>query len=84
MWNNSIKQPRVTGIPGYYQGLFRELHACPLGSAPIGPAQRRAKRVRLSGQLARPTARKQYGLVLVQNTIEPLDLNEGTLLEQRD
>jgi hypothetical protein len=34
--------------------------------------------------LARSTARKQYWLVLVQNTIEPLDLNEGTLLELRD
>jgi hypothetical protein len=34
--------------------------------------------------LARPTAREQYCLVLIQNTIEPLDLNEGTLLEQRD
>src|SRR5262245_29443806 len=33
--------------------------------------------------LARPTARNQYWL-LVQNTIEPLDLNEGTLLEQQD
>jgi hypothetical protein len=34
--------------------------------------------------LARPTARNQYWLVLVQNTIEVLDLDEGTLLEQRD
>jgi hypothetical protein len=34
--------------------------------------------------LVRPTARNQYWLVLVQNTIEPVDLNEGTLLEQRD
>src|SRR5678815_379679 len=32
--------------------------------------------------LARPTARNQYWPV--QDTIEPLDLNEGILLEQRD
>src|SRR5262245_43830582 len=32
--------------------------------------------------LARPTARNQYRPV--QNTIEPLDLDEGILLEQRD
>src|SRR5215468_8530356 len=34
--------------------------------------------------LAHPTARDQYWLVLVQNTIESLDLNEGACLEQRD
>src|SRR5215470_17851701 len=34
--------------------------------------------------LAHPTARNQQWLVLVQNTIESLDLNEGACLEQRD
>ncbi len=44
--------------------------------------EQREPAVRRTAMLARPTARDQYWPI--QNTLEPLDLNEGTLLEQRD